>query len=142
MKIRSLDFGRCYLLTATMFASLTDDLILHKIRRLDVSGCTWIPSALLVRVIGSMADLEELCLSDTRVKIANLLEILPRCRKITNISFPFYEDWPTISRTLNLLWNDEDAQLSRCFNQMKSVKITCVNSPERPFWAVVTPILE
>ena len=40
MQIRSLDFGRCYLLTATMFASLTDELLLHKIRRLDVSGCT------------------------------------------------------------------------------------------------------
>ena len=142
MQIRSLDFGRCYLLTATMFASLTDELLLHKIRRLDVSGCTGIPSALLVRVIGSMADLEELSVSDTSIKIANLLQVLPRCQKMSNISFPFCENWPTISRTLNLLWNDDDAQLSRCFNRMKSVKITCANSPERAFWAVVTPMLE
>ena len=141
---RSLSIAGCNL-PAGEFCKLTDQIHLNNIRKLDVSGCFWLPIQRILDVLYTMPDLEELAVDNTGIELVHLLEILPRCTKMRKLSLDVFAKKTTGSQMkfCQMFWKEDTASvLLQCFNRLQSLKMTWYNTHEKIFWTFLVRLLQ
>ncbi len=109
------------------------------ITSINLSHCFWVPSSILLASLSRLRNLNELHLTDTKLNLTHIQNVIQHCPKIVTLSISVIEK--TWSEFMAKMMGVNFKQIEESFKRLTCLKLHVLDASSPEIWLLIFRIL-